>query len=224
MKNIFLILLAIAGFATTTIAQVVNQIIISPVNPTEIDTIRIISDFSYQGNCAFGLVTYNSYLIDSTILIIPLYCGYLDTTQCNSIDTFQVGPFPSSPYTISIEYHQGSVCPYSGFDANIYQLDTSIIITTVSNVSPSLNDKYFPIKIYPNPAKDYITIYSECFMQIDDCQLKITNLLGQQVFQSTINEKQLHIDISSWGKSGVYFIHFIDNEKNIIDIQKIILE
>jgi hypothetical protein len=224
MKNIFLTLFVMAGFTMTTKAQVVNQITISPANPTELDTIRIISNFSYIGACDFGLVTYNTNLTDSTIHVFPLYCGYWDTTQCNSIDTFQVGPFPSGHYTISIEYHQGSVCPYSGFDATIYQLDSSLVIGTVSNVLHSLNDKYLSIKIYPNPAKDYIKIHNDCLMQIDDYYLKITNLLGQQVYQSKINEKQLLIDISDWRKNGVYFIHITDKDKNIIDIQKIILE
>jgi hypothetical protein len=211
------------GFATT-IAQVVNKIIITPANPTETDTISIISDFSYRGSCAFGLVYSYTTLVDSTILIMPTYCGYWDTTLCNSVDTFKVGPFPARKYQISIDYHQGSVCPISNFDAVIHQLDTSIVIANATNVSFSKKTSDCSIKVYPNPTHNYLIIDIDNFLKMNDCEIKIINLYGRQVFQSAIQQKQMFVALSDSIKKGIYFIHIVDRNKNSIDIQRIIIE
>ena len=140
MKNLYLTLIAVIGLSTTTISQVVNQIIISPSNPTVNDTICVISDFSYYGGCPFGLTYSNTGLADSIIYINPTYCGYGTTTLCNSIDTFKIGPFPIGNYTISIDYHQGSVCPISNFDAVIANFDTLLTVSgPTSSASNPLN-------------------------------------------------------------------------------------
>src|SRR5687767_8286719 len=103
----------------TVNAQTVNLIYTIPYVPSPGDSIKIVSDFSYYGNCSYGMVSLYSYLQDSTIIVIPTYCGYGDSTWCNSIDTFTVGPYPEGSYSLHIEYHQGSICPISGFDATI---------------------------------------------------------------------------------------------------------
>jgi hypothetical protein len=222
-NRLFFILIIIFLIRGTLSAQSVNSIVISPTHPTENDTISIISDFSYHGNCAFGLVyTYNS-LIDSLIFILPTYCGYWDTSLCNSVDTFKVGPYPAGSYPVRIEYHQGSVCPISNFDATIYQLDTFVVISGTTKVNPAHN-QCFQINIYPNPACDHIIISSEYFSKTDDYQLIINNIFGQQVFCCTIDQKQVYLDLSEWGGKGVYFMRILNGRYNTVNVQRIIIE
>jgi len=225
MKKIFLTGFAILSISLTAFSQVLNQLTISPSNPVETDTIYIISDFSYRGDCDFGLIDYwISLQPDSSIILNPLYCGYWDSTQCSRIDTFRLGTYSKGSHPLNIMFHQGSGCPYSDFEAIIYQFDTTIIINAAENVSYPSADSRFPIEIFPNPAKDKITIQSKYFTRKPSCRFVITDLLGQQVFQSNINEEQIQLNVRDWGKEGIYFICFLDQEKNTFDIQKIIVE
>ena len=75
MKNIVSTLIIVIGIAATASSQVINKIIIGPSNPTEHDTISVISNFTFYGNCSFGLVDYSVHLIGSTIQIAPFYIG-----------------------------------------------------------------------------------------------------------------------------------------------------
>jgi len=55
-------------------------------------------------------------------------------------------------------------------------------------------------------------------------QLKITNSLGQQMFQTAINQQSNYVSLASWGGNGLYFVHIIDPQGNTLDIRKIVLQ
>lgn len=118
------LVMTFTGLTKLSNAQVLNHITISPANPTSTDSIKIITDFSYFGNCSFGMVYSYSSINDSVIYIAPTYCGYGDSTLCTSIDTLTLGPFQEGNYALIIDFHQGSVCPISDFDAQLVQFDT----------------------------------------------------------------------------------------------------
>jgi hypothetical protein len=189
-------------------AQVVNQVTIIPSNPGPTDTISVISDFSYYGNCTYGLVYSYSYLVDTVIHILPTYCGYLDTTLCNTIDTFQVGPFPAGNYSVIIEYHQGSVCPVSGFDATIALLDTNLFIggvTATSSIEQPLS-----LTIYPSPFNDYISIRATGISNA--AMLYVNSIDGRNSYTAVLSQKEQTIDLLFLRK-GLYFIEVKDNVK-----------
>ncbi|HKR03745.1 MAG TPA: T9SS type A sorting domain-containing protein [Bacteroidia bacterium] len=204
MKTLFLSLIALTVLATTTLSQGVNQITISPSNPTANDTITVISNFSYYGNCSFGLVHYYTYFVNPLIQIIPTYCGYGDTNLCNSIDTFKTGPFPGGNYTISIEYHQGSICPLSGFDATIAQFDTSIIVSTASGTPDfSITHNSF-LSIYPNPSSNSIHIKKNFISEIKP-GFKIINVLGETVARMNSIPNEINIEALATGAYCILF-------------------
>ena len=164
-----------------TKAQVVNQLQIYPSSPTSSDSIYIVSDFSYYGNCAYGLVSLYTFLTDTTIHIVPTYCGYGDPTLCNSIDTFVVGPYPAGHYAIVIEYHQGSICPLSGFDALIANADTSVMINPPAGIGSALTENN-SLSLFPNPVHN--SLYLSCdFNSIESSSLEILNVLGEIVMR-----------------------------------------
>lgn len=151
------LLLFVLLFSIRAQAQVVNQITLLPTNPSSSDTLSVVTDFSYFGNCSFGLVGYYYYLLDSTIHILPTYCGYGDSTWCTSVDTLKLEPYPANNYTISIEFHQGSICPFSHFDATIAQFDTSLIISAPSGIN-TINGPDDEISIFPNPTSEKVNV------------------------------------------------------------------
>ena len=159
MKKKLLFLVALSALALKVYSQTVNQVTIIPSNPSSTDTIMVIADFSYNGNCAFGMVYSYSFLVDSTITILPTYCGYGDTSSCNSVDTFLIGPYPQGNYTVMIEFHQGSVCPASGFDATLTSYDTSVVIDSTTGIIPVNSNQ--PLSISPNPFLESATLLFE---------------------------------------------------------------
>ncbi|MFN6039739.1 MAG: LamG-like jellyroll fold domain-containing protein [Bacteroidota bacterium] len=100
--------------------------------------------------------------------------------------------------------------------------DTLVINTTITNFNPITYQN--SIKIFPNPSNDHITIDYGNFATLNGYQLKITNSLGQQMFQTNINQQSSYISLASWSGNGIYFVHLIDAQGNTVDIRKIVLQ
>lgn len=81
------------------------------------------------------------------------------------------------------------------------------------------------IKIYPNPTNDNITIdFGDNYQTIDGYQLKVTNILNQIVYSTTLKQKSTYINLSTWTGNGIYFVHLINDVGHTVDINKIILK
>ena len=100
--------------------------------------------------------------------------------------------------------------------------DTLIINAIITGLTPPNNINIF--KIFPNPTNDHITIDNGNIANLTGYQIKITNSLSQQVFQSAITQQQFYVDLSTWTGNGIYFVHIIDGQGNTIDIKKIVLQ
>jgi hypothetical protein len=112
------------------------------------------------------------------------------------------------------------------YNGNICFQNISVTDTLVINVNRT---GYNPVtysntlKVYPNPTKDRITIDNGDISKMSGYSIKIFNSLGQQKFQSAINQQQFTIDITQWGGNGLYFLNLLDASGNIIDVRKILL-
>jgi hypothetical protein len=115
------------------------------------------------------------------------------------------------------ELYNGNVC-YEFITVT----DTLLINMGITGFDPVTYDN--TIKIYPNPSNDHITINFGDYAALSGYQLLIENSLGQQMFQTLINQQSSYIDLSTWTGNGLYFVHVIDNLGNTVDIRKIILQ
>lgn len=100
--------------------------------------------------------------------------------------------------------------------------DTLIIKLIITGYNPITYQN--TIKVYPNPTNDQLIIDNGDWAALKGYQLKITNSLGQQVFQSAINQQLFTIDLSKWPGRGAYFVYVIDVQGNMIDVRKVILQ
>lgn len=100
--------------------------------------------------------------------------------------------------------------------------DTLVINATLSGVSAPNNTNR--LIIYPNPAKDHITIDYGVFSRMNGYTLKIVNTLGQTVFSSPINQQSSYINLSTWTGKGMYNVQIFDTQNNLIENRKIVLQ
>ncbi len=100
--------------------------------------------------------------------------------------------------------------------------DTLIINTLITELAPPANTN--TIKVFPNPASTELTIDYGNFALMSGYQLRIENSLGQQVFQTNINQQSDTLSLATWGGNGLYFVHIVDPQGNTIDVRKIVLQ
>jgi hypothetical protein len=216
------IILSVCAISVT--GQNVNAIHISPSEPTFQDTILVISDFSYSGACAFGLVYSYTYTTDTSVLIAPTFCGHFvpDSVMCQSIDTFKIAPLSAGEYQVNIEYHQGSICPISDFDATIATFDTFF---TVSGTNQTRDLRQVPspqMIVSPNPADSHIAISIKNFKAFPHAQLIVTNTFGKIVAREEIEEEITRLNTSHL--SGAYVISLLDSKGAVMAVSKILIQ
>jgi hypothetical protein len=98
---------------------------------------------------------------------------------------------------------------------------TNLYISTLGTNSTALLNT---VNIYPNPAKEYLTIDCGNLANISDLTIKILNTMGQEVFNDAINVQQYVAPLNSLGGQGVYFVKIYDALGNLIKNEKIILQ
>ncbi len=100
--------------------------------------------------------------------------------------------------------------------------DTLLINTNLTGFNPVTYQN--TIKIWPNPTNDHITIDNGNLANLTGHQIKISNALGQQVFQSAITQQQFYVNMSTWGGNGIYFVNLINAQGVTIETRKIVLQ
>jgi hypothetical protein len=80
------------------------------------------------------------------------------------------------------------------------------------------------VNIYPNPANDQITIDCGNLANVVGWNIKITNMLGQEVFNQPMNTQQYVVPLNTWTGQGMYFVKIINAQNEVVNIKKIILQ
>jgi len=80
------------------------------------------------------------------------------------------------------------------------------------------------LKVFPNPTNDNITIHTGNFSTMSNYTIKITTMLGQEVFNSKVTKQELSIDLNTLGGKGTYFLEIYDGGNKKIETKKLILQ
>lgn len=72
------------------------------------------------------------------------------------------------------------------------------------------------ISFYPNPASDFINVEFKATEHYRDLSIRVLNVLGEQVYESTIanGQTQLTLDVNPW-QNGLYILQIKQNNKII---------
>ena len=122
--------------------------------------------------------------------------------------------YPANPCACCETSH---VTVYDTITTYITVADTLVIPISTGNASMPSNT----LKVYPNPAYNHLVIDNGNYIVMSSYSVKITNILGQEVFTQTINQQQFNIDISTWS-AGNYTLSVLDSQQNI-KVSKIIV-
>ena len=99
---------------------------------------------------------------------------------------------------------------------------TMVINTGVLSTNPVTYTS--TVNIYPNPANDQITIDCGNLANVVGWNIKITNMLGQEVFNQPMNTQQYVVPLNTWSGQGMYFVKIINAQNEVVNIKKIILQ
>jgi uncharacterized protein (TIGR02145 family) len=102
------------------------------------------------------------------------------------------------------------------------ECSTLVINTGVLSTNPVTYNS--TVNIYSNPANDQITIDCGNLDNVDGWHIKITNMLGQEVFSQPMNTQQYVIPLNTWTGQGMYFVKIINAQNEVVNIKKIVLQ
>lgn len=105
---------------------------------------------------------------------------------------------------------------------NLNTCQSLVINTGILSFNPPTYSN--TVTIYPNPAKDHIIIDCGTIANVVGWNIKITNTLGQEVFNQPMNTQQYVVPLNTWGGTGVYFVKIYDAQGNVVNTKKIILQ
>lgn len=102
-------------------------------------------------------------------------------------------------------------------------------ITNLYNTNLSFNNPVTwanNISIFPNPSSSQININFNNITDLTGGTINIINSLGQQVATTPITTTGTNSTmlLSTWGRSGLYFVQILNPQGQIVDIKKILLQ
>ena len=140
---------------------------------------------------------------------------YLVTSE---VDTTGIFIYPLRTWNI-ITVHDTVT---TTIENHISVTDTLIIDALLTGIEGP--DNINTLKVYPNPARDFLYINTGDYTMMNGYRLKIINQLGAVVFETNVEDPLYQVNLSTWSGKGLYFIQLIDSGAMIIDIRKIILQ
>ena len=165
---------------------------------------------------------------------------YIDGNEIQNISTFPYGnsTCPSNIYLGKENnfYYNGKIDDIGIWNRALTQQEiTSVYNSTSTNecLTMTINTGVLStapvtytstVNIYPNPANDQITIDCGNLENVVGWNIKITNMLGQEVFNQPMNTQQYVVPLNTWSGQGMYFVKIINAQNEVVNIKKIILQ
>lgn len=219
----------------------INDVVNCNINPLEtdvtfeiwvklVDTVKAYNIFQTYGTYSGGmyanvLKTAPSYLwstgdTTASITVNPDTLDFVWASDGSSYDTVFFNTQAALVYDTltTIQLDTTFITAYD----SIAVTDTLIIDAVLTGVNPP--DLVNTIKIYPNPAKEYIIINTGNYMDMQNYGITIVNMSGATVFETQIEEPEYEINLSTWTGKGTYLVKIYDPTNKEISVKKIILQ
>ncbi len=193
-------------FSFAAKAQQSDSIVMTPANPSAIDTIKFYIYLSFpQGNCADVA---NAYVNGNDIYGYSFHCMGNLMSICYDVDTIVVPPLIPGNYnfyyTLDAGYGPPGNCS-AGFQPYDYDTIAFSVSTVLGIESVPLPAIY---SLFPNPASDFITLNNP---ENRNVLLEMFNSKGQLIFSKNESITNSSVDISNL-VAGIYFYRITDSD------------
>jgi hypothetical protein len=215
MKKIVIILISLF-YLNIVFSQGITNISISPLNPTESDTI-VLSVF--QTYTSSGCPLHSKYisLNNNQIASSSLHCIGMMTALCDEVDTFHLAPLPAGVYSYIHTMNSGFGSPdcTPGFVPD--DVDSlSFEVASVSGIEEEANHVDF--SIFPNPSSGHIKLF---WNKLNSVELFLYDFNGKLIYKQVIQNGINSIDTAF--ASGIYFCKF-QGKSEFSSMAKIIVD
>lgn len=205
----YISLLLIIFLSLPAYPQWINGMSVYPPAPTTSDNVQVIVDAMFpSGECYDWYFLGNTqngfeYTYDIVNCVGPL------TYICHHNDTINIGnQIPAGSYTVIVNLNAGAgvkpCTPFSQWASDTIFFD----VVPFSGMSSEGGDP--AIKIYPDPATDFLIIEQTGFKE--GTSVSIYNLQGQLLLRQAIHQPKVKIDVSSFA-SGLFILRFTGNNE-----------
>mgnify|MGYP003631040605 CR=1 FL=1 len=180
-----------------------------------------VSDLATNPQSAFFVVVrYNIDTATTTLWVNPTFTGTAMTADAPtaSIVGSSGGGQVSEVGGFFIRMDSNSNTPTTVIDEIRVGLTWTDVVSNTATLSISENELQAAISLYPNPAKDYISINTKNNLEISN--VEIYSLLGQKVKSQRVSEDN-RVDVSSLSK-GMYLMKISADGNSIT--KKIVIE
>ena len=133
------------------------------------------------------------------------------TTHINVYDTLTT----TLHDTVTVQTHD-TITTYTAVT------DTLLINVNLTGILPPNNTNV--VSVYPNPAHDHLEINVGNLATMTGYSLKITNALGQIVFNSPVNQQQFYINLNTWSGHETYVLYILDPSQTVKSVKEIVLQ
>jgi hypothetical protein len=124
---------------------------------------------------------------------------------------------------LNFQYFNGKIDDIGVWNRALTQQEITDLYTNNLSANSFESPKEL-ITIYPNPTNSKISIDCSLQSNLIGSQVKISTILGQEIYNSKINQLVTEIQLSSIASSGVYFVQIINAQGQIVDVKKILLQ
>ena len=165
---------------------------------------------------------------DNSSCFTGLPAGYLNISSI-PIPTFALmglgGHWWSSSETASQAWYRSLNYSYNYVNKNTKDKAYGLSVRCVKDIAmgnESFNDSSF--KIFPNPAKNYITIDFGDFANLNGWSFKIVDTLGQEIVCGIINSQHIDVSLNNINSEGILIIKILNNKNEVVNVKKILIQ
>jgi hypothetical protein len=101
---------------------------------------------------------------------------------------------------------------------------TDTLFIDINTVGLNNNPVVNTIRVYPNPSNSILNLNYGNYATLNNYRVKITNSLGQIIYDQAITQQSETLDLSTFGGNGIYYLNIINPQGNIIETRKIVLQ
>ncbi len=209
-KKIFLVLAVLSLMLNPCHSQNIQQLYISPAQPTTSDFIQVIADVQFSsGDCkdktlVYSLPGQNRYEIGF------LHCVGILSVICYDSDTFNLGLLPAGNYRCVFHVDAGAgPLPCT---PGIVPGPTDSIDFTVTTASAIDEIRKRSFTVSPNPSTGIFNlIFSEAGSYLG---LRINQMNGKLVYYTDEVRKEMQVNLSNFD-NGIYFLEALTEGGNV---------